>query len=248
MIAEISTGSGIELNALAQHFNRTCRRLKAEQASAPPPGEPVTAHYLTRVSEVLREWFNDRTYCSDTGQPDVLPWTGERSLKALIRRATPEADARTVRDVLLHSGAVRREGRRYRAVRRLVSTTGDMKFALMQGLTSVRGYLRSILHNVSCTDPADRLPERKTASLSIPLREVIPIRQLTQHQLGQTLEALDDALWQRSVPLGSEPTTSVHIGIYAYEEPMIPLEELQGARTTQRVERKRNAPSRKKSR
>lgn len=241
MIAEISSGSGIELSPLAKHFHATCRRLKAERKAKPASAEHMAPNYLTRVSEVLAEWFNDRLFCSGAGHPALLPWSGKRSFKELIRRVLPEAKADSVRDVLLRSGAVVREKGRYRAVRRLVFTTADTQFARMQALTSVRGYLRTSRHNMFCTNPADRVPERKTANLSIPLREVVPMRRLTQQELGRALETLDDALRERQVVPGGEPTTSVHIGIYAYEEPFMPYEELQDASSTRPVASRRRS-------
>ena len=122
---------------------------------------------------------------------------------------------------LTRTGAVRRRGKLFFVTGRYVWLTEDGPSVQVHGLTSMTGMLRTVQHNISCDDEHATLLERAAANPSIPVRALPMIHRRLKREVTALLWKIDGYLRRWEVDPGSEPTTRVGIGAYAYEDPIV---------------------------
>ena len=215
--ADILIAMGHSPSALAKRFAQTCRRMDAPAKRF----EPELAPYVTQLGQVLAHWYGDPDYLSARGTPIRLPLRGNRSLATLIARVMPGKDLKAVVKALITTRSVRKRGTYFRPMRRFLSTAEASPLAHAQSLTSIRGLLQTVQHNLACTNPDRRLLERKAANLYVPVRLLPNLHQYFKREATALLERLDLMLSESEVLPGREPTTSVHFVTFAHEDPCV---------------------------
>ena len=229
--ADILVAMGHSPSALAKRFAQTCRRMD----NSGDRYEPELAPYVTQLGQILAHWYGDPEYLNARGAPIRLPLRGSRSLTTLITRVMPGKDVKGVIKALIATRTVSQRGAYFRLMRRFVSTAEVSPLAHAQSLTSIRGLLHTVQHNLACSNPDRRLLERKAANLYVPVRLLPSLHQYFKREASALLERLDLMLSECEVPPGREPTTSVHFVTFAHEDPCVTcLEPANGKRARAR--------------
>lgn len=215
-LAQILVHAGYSPAALAQKFALACEQLKH-------PAEALDAkvkEHVARLPDVLALWHTERDYIDSQGDPLPLSLRGRgNTLSRLILRVFPGSDPETIVPFLLQSKAVRRQGRWFHAVTRHVSFAENFAHAQIHSLDSVCALLRTVQHNVSCEDAEQRLLERSAVNHSVPVRVLPAIHRRLKWEIGTMVNRIDDYMRDFQVAAGSEPTTTVRLGVYASEDP-----------------------------
>jgi hypothetical protein len=86
---------------------------------------------------------------------------------------------------------------------------------------SLAGMLRTVQHNISGADARSTLLERAAMNPSIPVRALPEIHRRIKREVTALLWKLDGYLRSWEVEPGSEPTTRLGVGAYAYEDPIV---------------------------
>jgi hypothetical protein len=212
----ITTGHAPE--ELAQRFAALCQEINEPTRAFDPQDVP----YVSGLSHVIAHWYTDAAYLDERNQPRALPLLGRKeSLSTLIRRVYPDESPAEVARSLLRSGAVRRRGGRYVPTRRNVWWARKSPSIHVHGLTSLLGILRTVGHNISRRREPDTLFEQVATNPYVPVRLLPSIHRRIKREAHALLVKLDGFLRLYEVPPGSEPTTHVAIGAFAYEDPIV---------------------------
>ena len=217
--ATILVKTGHSPKELMQTFRRICGALDEPSR----PFDPGGIAYVVGLGHVVAHWYSDPDFRDALGQPLRLPLKGRGPcLARLIRRVFPRHDIKAVAASLARAGALRRLGRLYCPTGRYVLVTRDVTSIHIHALTSLVGMLRTVKHNISYAhDEQARLLERAAASLYVPIRAVPEIHRRIKRDMTALLWKLDGYLRSWEVKPGSEPTTHIGVGAYAYEDPTI---------------------------
>jgi hypothetical protein len=216
--AAILVKTGHSPEALERAFREICRSLE----EPPRPFDPGEIAYVVGLSHIVAHWYGDPTFRGQRGQPLRLALEGPGpSLAKLIRRVLPRQDIHVVANSLVRAGAVERRGRFYVVRDRYVALTQDISTGHVHGLASLVGMLRTVQHNISCADPHTRLLELAAGNLYIPTRALPEIHRRIKREVTALLWKLDGYLRSWEVKPGTEPTTRLSLGAYAYEDPMV---------------------------
>jgi len=217
--ATILVKTGHSPKELVRTFRQICRALD----EPPRPFDPGAIAYVVGLSHVVAHWYSDPAFRDRGGQPSRLPLRSRGPcLATLIHRVFPRQDVKAVAGSLERAGAVKRHGRLYAPTNRYVSLTQDLSSVHIHALTSLVGMLRTVQHNISCADdPHARLLERRATSPYIPIRALPEVHRRIKRDMTALLWKLDGYLRSWEVKPGSEPTTHIGVGAYAYEDPII---------------------------
>ncbi len=203
---------------IARQFASVCKSLRATGTD----DASELSLYVAKLPDVLSIWLTDPQYTDAQGNPARLALHGrKRSLGALIRRVFPGADIVAVAESLIRSKSVRKQNGHYVAVARYLSFAEELAYAREHSLQSVLGLLSTVQHNLSCDSPENRLLERSATNMSVPARALPAIHRRFKRELGAMLTRMDAYLREFEVAPGSEPTTTVRLGAYAAEYPML---------------------------
>ena len=203
---------------LTRMFRKLCRTL----AEPERPFDPGVVPYVTGLTHIIAHWYSDPGFRGRDGQPLRIPLRGRGpSLANLIKRLFPHQDVRAVTHSLLRANAIQRRGRLYAPTGRSVMFTRDLPSVHIHGLTALAGMLRTVQYNIASGDPADTLLERSAMNPHIPVRALPQIHQRIKREVTALLWKLDGYLRSWEVEPGSETTTHVGVGAYAYEDPIV---------------------------
>jgi hypothetical protein len=216
--AQLLVTTGHAPQALVRRFGVICGEISAPAREFDPQEVP----YFSGLSHIIAHWYTDPKYLDAADKPRPLPLHARGvSLASLIRRVFPQKDANEVAHSLVASGAVRRAGTRYVPVRRHVWWARTGPSVHVHGLTSLMGMLRTVGHNISRTQEEATLLERAATNPYIPIRVLPTIHRRIKREVSGLLVKLDGLLRLYEVAPGSEPTTRVGVGAYAYEDPIV---------------------------
>ena len=217
---------------LTRMFRSLCRTLDEPKR----PFDPGAIPYVTGLSHIIAHWYSDPAFRGADGRPLKIPLRGRGpSLASLIRRLFPHQEVTQITRSLLRASAIERRGRLYAPKDRFVELTRDLPSVHVHGLMSLAGMLRTVHHNITRADPGSTLLERSTQNPSIPVRALPEIHRRIKREVTALLWKLDGYLRSWEVEPGTEATTHVGVGAYAYEDPIV-------------TGRRRRAPGRSRSR
>lgn len=120
--------------------------------------------------------------------------------------------------VLKKDPAERRAGL-YIPVDRYIPFVNHSPIAQMHGLASLARLLGTLQHNAASQEESARLFERSVKNPHIPISALPIIHRRIKRDVDALLWKLDGYLRRREVEPGSEPTTSVGVSAYAFEDP-----------------------------
>ena len=203
--------------------------------------DPGVIPYVSALSHIVAHWYSDPAFRGPDGQPLKIPLRGRGpSLTRLIRRLFPRQDVGSVTRSLLRADAIQRRGSLYAPTGRSVMLTRDLPSVHAHGLMALAGMLRTVQHNIASGDPAATLLERSAGNPYIPVRALPEIHQRIKREVTALLWKLDGYLRSFEVEPGTEATTRVGVGAYAFEDPVVTGTRLAPRRSA----RARRAPGR----
>lgn len=189
---------------------------------------------LIDVGHVLTLWFGDPLYVDARGDPLPLPLRGPApSLASLVQHVDPTLSVSQVLKCLIRADAVRPRGRRYSPHSRAVAFRGTGAPLHARNLRALLGMLRTLEHNIEPKDKVapwfeyvaenPRFPVSAREPFDVSLREdaMTFLRNQDSRMLSQ----------QRKLKPG-EPTVRMGVGVYRFEEEILP--ETSAMRRTRR--------------
>lgn len=142
--ARIMVRCGFDTSAIAEAFGLSLAACRNE--SLPPP---KNIRDLPQAHHVVTMWCTSPDYVDERGNPLSLPERGSnRSLESLTRLVDRAARVGDVLRYLIHTGTVRKIGRRYALTRRWVMLRGVSGPAHSHALRALVGKLRTLEHNL----------------------------------------------------------------------------------------------------
>jgi hypothetical protein len=199
------------------------QRLVADTA----PERAASDEGYNRAARVLTGWARDAEFHGPDGRPKALdPLEGTASFAMLVRRYSGDMPARAVLDELLRVGAVRqRDDQKLELVTSgYVPRSGETEKLGILG-SDVADLIATIDHNLQRADTDPRF-QRKVMYTDYPASELPAFRKLSSAQAQELLEKFDRwlAVHEKSdkTDNSSQPAMRVGVGIYYFEEPMVP--------------------------
>jgi hypothetical protein len=203
-------------------LTRMVRALCSTLAEPDQPFDPGVIPYVAGLPHIVAHWYSDPAFRGPDGQPLRIPLRGRGpTLAGLIRRLFPQQHVVRVMQSLLRANAIQRRGRLFGPTDRYVALTRDLPSVHVHGLMSVAGMLRTVQHNIASGDPSATLLERSAKNPYIPVRALPEIHRRIKREMTALLWKLDGYLRSWEVDPGTEPTTHVGVGAYAYEDPIV---------------------------
>lgn len=198
-------------------------RLAADTA----PERAASDEGYNRAARVLTGWARDPDFHGADGQPKVLaPLEGADSFAALVKRYSGDMPARAVLDELLRVGAVaeRDDGRLELLTAGYVPRGSEVDKLGILG-SDVADLIATIDHNLQHADTDPRF-QRKVMYTEFPASQLASFRKLSTAQAQALLEKFDRWLADHVNSVKSDDSTQppmrVGMGIYYFEEPMVP--------------------------
>lgn len=214
--AHILVRTGHSPKQLLEEFREIC-------GAIPEPSkvfDPRCVPYVEGLPHILAHWFTDPAYVDAQGKPIPLRLRSRGPcLAALIRHVLPNHESDYVADSLVKTGAIRRRGGLYTPIDRYVSFIKHAPIAQMHGLASLARLLATLQHNAACHEDSAMLLERSVKNPHIPISALPTVHRRIKRDVDALLWKLDGYLRRREVEPGSEPTTSVGVSAYAFEDP-----------------------------
>ena len=219
-LARILVQSGHSPRKLASEFRDVCRGLK-EPAHT---WDPALLNYVADLPHVIAHWHSDPQYLDSRGLPLPIPLHARGpSLAALIARVLPRANPAEVLQSLLKQRTVRRQGQLYSPTDRYLSYHSRQTIALglVHGLIALLGMLRTVEYNISSRRREKTLLESTAINPQVAVRALPDFHQRLKHMAAEFLWDADGNMRRHEVPAGSEPTTRLGVGVFAFEDPMV---------------------------
>lgn len=198
-------------------------RLAADTA----PERAASDEGYNRAARVLTGWARDPDFHGADGHPKVLaPLEGPDSFAALVKRYSGDMPARAVLDELLRVGAVgeRDDGRLELLTAGYVPRGSEVDKLGILG-SDVADLIATIDHNLQNADTDPRF-QRKVMYTEFPASQLPAFRKLSTAQAQALLEKFDRWLAEHIETVkpddDSLPPMRVGMGIYYFEEPMVP--------------------------
>lgn len=179
---------------------------------------------LIDVGHVLTLWFGDPFYVDARGDPLRLPLRGPApSLASLVQHVDPTLDVTQVLKCLIRADAVRRIGSRYAPRSRAVAFRGTGAPLHARNLRALLGLLRTIEHNL---EPKDRVPpwfEYVAENPRFPVSVREPFDVGLREDAMTFLRNQDSRMLnhERKAKPG-EPTVRMGVGVFRFEEEVLP--------------------------
>jgi hypothetical protein len=178
--------------------------------------------YVTGLSHIVAHWYSDPSFRDAAGLPRRIPLRGRGPCLAhLIQRLFPHQNVAQVTRSLLTANAIRRRGKLYAPTDRYIELRRDLVGVHIHGLMALAGMLRTVQHNIAAGDSVETLLERSAMNPYIPVRALPEIHRRIKREVTALLWKLDGYLRSWEVEPGTERTTHVGVGAYAYEDPIV---------------------------
>lgn len=204
---------------------REIRRLRSKIAN----GYSESVDQTTPVRDVVSAWRTDPEFLDESGQPAVLPLSGEQgTFHALVKRYAGD----------IPEGAMRKELERTAGAEAVDDAlrlpdpsqgmlVGEHRLAndLLAGPCAL---LSAVAQNHLCDDPRDTWPIESLHSRSIRQSDVKRVRQIVSSRLRATVANIAELLEAYTAlhenEVGSEPRTSISAGVFYTEGVDVPPE------------------------
>jgi len=193
------------------------RKEVSRVSQLPEPSTSLAAASINRAARVVSGWLTDDDYLDAQAQPLDLPFEGEGSFTALVKRHSGDIPPRTIADelnrtgtlVMLASGHVRLQQNAY------VPKTDDVQNLQLLG-TDVADLIATMDHNRET--PEAPYFQRKVCYQNIDPDVLENVRTSLSEQAQNHLESLQqDIIKHAKVAKGSRQFR-LGVGIYYFEE------------------------------
>lgn len=233
-LGRILVHSGHSPHHLLREFGDVCRDLKKPAAS----WDSSRLNYVSDLPHVITYWHSESQYLDARGAPLPLPMGGRGpTLRSLVRRVLPAANADDVIRSLIELKGIRRRDQRYLPTRQYLTYNQQRLSALAHGLTALRGMLRTVEHNIASSRSAT-LFERAAINPSFPVVELGSFHRRLKEVAGDFIWAIDGDMRRREEKHTGGRRTRLGVGLFAFEEPVSATRRAASARTSRRAKRR----------
>jgi hypothetical protein len=202
---------------------------------------------LIDIGHVLTLWFDDPFYVDARGNPIPLPLRGRApSLASLIQHVDPDLDPKRVLKLLIQADAVRPNGKRYAPRSRAVAFRGTGAPLHARNLRALLGLLHTIEHN---NEPKNEVPawfEYVAENPRFPVSAREPFDARLREDAMTFLFNQDSRMLnheRRAKP--GEPTVRMGVGVFRFEEEVLPDRGATPRRHRARLQRNRTKGTRR---
>ena len=228
LIRRLRRRRGDDLRALEAQLNGSLsmsRRQAPTRRTVRKLAEPnefsVARDLLSQAApHVVTHWLGDPDY-RDPQRPELprrLRLRGDGPcLRKLIERVVHGGDVRRVVAFLVQSGAVRQVGSWFELESRFIPFRSDAATALFHTVKSVRHYVDTISHNMSCGEPDATWVERSATNHSVPAHAAPVIHRYLRRRVGELVDRLDAYLRRWEIEPLSEPTVEISLHAFAHQ-------------------------------
>jgi|ERR1700733_116085 hypothetical protein len=236
-LARVLVYSGHSPSVLVKLFRNICGQLRQPARR----WDPTSLTYFVDLPQVVALWHSDPQYLDSRGAPLPLPFSGRGpSLCALIERVLPDEDPKAVAQTLSRMQAIRRRAGRYVPTERHVVYRRNS--ARVHSLNALLGMLRTVERNVAGPKKAAIL-ERAATNPNFPVSALPAFHRRLKTKAGEFLWDTYGDMRRRSATNARGPRTRLGVGIFAFEDPILPLPAVRKPGAP----RKRHAPSRRRA-
>ncbi len=189
----------------------------------PRPDDAAEEERYNRAARVIGGWLFDNSYQSGEGKPGDLPFEGETSFTALVKKYSGDVPARAILDELLRVGNVERleDGKVRLMANAYIPHESEVDKLYILG-ADTSALISTIDHNL---DPATERKyfQRKVRYDNLPDQALPEFQELTARKAQKLLEEFN--LWlakhDRDVNPSAEGTgrNVAGLGIYYFENP-----------------------------
>lgn len=232
---------GASQRCIQRAFRRACLLVPR---SAAEDGRRASRE-LIDLGHVLTLWFGDPFYVDSRGDPIPLPLRGPApSLASLIQHVDPALDAKEVLNTLIRADAVRRVGSRYAPRSRAVAFRGTGAPLHARNFRALLGLLRTLEHNLGPKGSGPAWFEYVAENPRFPVGAREPFDARVREDAMTFLLNQDSRMLnhERKAKPG-EPTVRMGVGVFRFEEDVLP-----DSATTSRMRRSRLQRKRRKVR
>ena len=219
VLGEFSEDVGIDRQATRRCF------LKAEKSVARSPyrlHQAVEFQTMSRISEILRAWYEEPQFLDEDGEPSVLPLEGAKSFATLAARFLPRFKPEDIAEILIAAQVLRRDARgNLIPLRRTVIFTKPNPMMLDRVPVIMKRFLSTICHNtVTQSDQGARL-ERLTTFDRLPVELVAEFNEQIKVLAQAFLNRIDT--WANARQLPETPKSRkrlarVGVEVFSYME------------------------------
>ncbi len=188
----------------------------------PPIEATAIDERYNRAARVISGWLRDPQFQDKKGDPDTLPFEGEHSFGALVKKYSGDMPARAVADELMRVRAIELTPHdELRLTARGYVPSGSEAEKLQVLGTDTRDLIATIEHNLTHPPEQARF-QRKVSYDNVPIESINAFNKLST-RLGQgVLEQLNEWLAERDRDSSPEVQGSgrvrLGLGIYVIEE------------------------------
>ncbi len=197
------------------------KEVKKLRDQARPALDSAGMHGLNPGSTVLRGWFSDPEFLSETGAPAPMSVDGrDPSITSLVKRYAGDLPVRAVINEMMRMGVVEEmPSGRFKPIGRLFFPPNVDGQLFAAGATSIHNLISTIAHNVEPKNKSGRLFERYAWSNYLPASASDKFHALVSEKGSEVLEYLDS--WLRKHEKGKKAEggsrkNEVGVGVYFF--------------------------------
>jgi hypothetical protein len=178
---------------------------------------------IAAAAHVLTLWFSDPRYLDENGSPRAIPVRGPPpSIETLSLRAAPTVNVQAVLRYLLRRTVLRATKLGYVPRSRVLYVRGSGNPHHWQGFRALVAMLGTLDHNAELQPSTPPWVELSTVNQHVPISEVSGFDQRQRERVNAMLVDTDKDLLacEGRAKLG-EPTVSIGVGAYRFEEKVL---------------------------
>lgn len=183
--------------------------------------DPLDTSTINRAARVISGWVRDPEFHDEHGAPANLPFEGERSFTALVKKYSGDITARTITDELTRVNAISviGDGLLQLNTHAYVPNHSEVEKLTILG-TDVADLIDTIDHNL--TQPDQAYFQRKVAYNYIPADTLAQLKTELAELAQNNLEAMDSVLSSKAIDKQKAKKKTqyirVGVGVYYFEQ------------------------------
>jgi hypothetical protein len=187
-------------------------------------GERSVVVKTTPLCEVLHRWHAEDEYLSQSGEPEALPFSGERgSFSSLVKKYGGDIPPGAMRTELKRVSAIEEDADgTLRVTRRYVHPVGIEEKLIQLLMYSAYPLLSNISHNVDSANSSETWPQYTAFTQSVRKTDLARIRRVSADRLRETAESFDDLFIAYEALHESDQSDSdkgmLAIGVFYFED------------------------------
>jgi hypothetical protein len=219
-LCELMSTFGISRETTEMQFRIALDRGYA-RGKLPPSRE---GRPITRMADLCRRWYFEKSYLDDDGKPRELTWNGSSgTLLTLAQRVNGKKHAKEVVKELVSRKLIRRTRRgSWIPMSQVVTPSGLDSAQILRTATMVERLLRTVAYNSERNYRGNVLLEVLAQVPRLPAREILPFKRFAKAQGLIFAMSVDDWLESRSLPRSNRrkiATREAGVVAFAFEQP-----------------------------